>query len=95
MNELQPNETVLTGQWLVENGCVVADETCERIKWLIESRLELLARDSSGWETLYRDPRDDRFWERTYPHGRMHGGGPPELRVVPSDTAASKYGIAA
>ena len=92
---MQPNETVLTGQWLLDGERVVADETCERIEWLIDCRLEQLAKHSSGWETLYRDPRDGRLWEHTYPQGEMNGGGPPQLQVISSDAAAFKYGIAA
>jgi hypothetical protein len=94
MNELEPNESVLTGQWVMEGNRVVADETCQRIEWLVTSRLERLEKDGSGWETLYRNPRDGRLWEHTYPQGAMHGGGPPELHVISSDVAAGKYGIA-
>ena len=91
--ELQPNETVLTGDWLTEGGRIVADDVCGRIEWLVESRLERLAADASGWDTLYRDPRDGRLWERTYPRSEMHGGGPPQLRVISPDAAAAKYRI--
>jgi Immunity protein 27 len=28
---------------------------------------------------LFRDPGDDRYWERTYPQGEAQGGGPPPL----------------
>lgn len=73
----------------------VADDACVRIDWLVKSRLERLAKDASGWETLYRDPQDGRFWEHTYPQGHMHGGGPPQLKVVSSDVAISKYGVVA
>jgi hypothetical protein len=95
MNDLQPNESILTGQWVMEGDRVVADETCRRIEWLIELRLDRLANDSSGWETLYRDPRDGRLWEHTYPQSHMHGGGPPQIHIISSDVAASKYGVAA
>jgi hypothetical protein len=93
MMELQPDEIVLTGNWLVEGGSVTADDVCRRIEWLIESRLEHLAADSSGWDTLYRDPRDGRLWEHTYSQGEMHGGGPPQLKVVSPENAAAKYRV--
>ena len=32
-----------------------------------------------------------RFWERTYPQGELHGGGPPALTHIPSDAATIKY----
>ena len=91
--ELQPDEIVLTGNWLVEGERVVADDVCRRIEWLVESQLERLATDSSGWDTLYRDPRDGRLWEHIYPQSEMHGGGPPQLKVVSAESAAAKYRV--
>jgi hypothetical protein len=91
--ELQPDELMLSGKWLVEGGSVVADDVCRRIEWLVEAQLERLAADSSGWDTLYRDPRDGRLWERTYPQSEMHGGGPPELSVILPEVAAAKYRV--
>jgi hypothetical protein len=86
--QLKANETELTGHWHVQNGRVTRDTTSERIEWLIEHCLLKIA-DSpggAGWVTLYQDPRDGRFWERTYPQGEMHGGGPPQhLRTLTSD----------
>jgi hypothetical protein len=96
MKDLQSNETVVAGQWVAEGERVVANEACKRIEWLVTSRLERVPTQySSGWETLFRDPRDGRLWERTYPHGEWHGGGPPQLQVISSEAAASKYGAAA
>ena len=92
MLELQPNEIVVTGNWVVlKNGSVVSDDACRRIEWLVEMQLERLAADPSGWETLYRDPRDGRLWEYTYPQSGMHGGGPPQLLVISPEVAATKY----
>jgi hypothetical protein len=51
-------EQVLTGAWLVRDGCSHRDATCERIEWLIAYHLQKIAgsRQSGSWETLYRDP---------------------------------------
>ena len=95
MKELQPHETILTGNWLVDGTEVIGDAVDRRIEWLVDSQLERLATDSSGWETLYRDPRDGRLWERTYPHGEMHGGGPPQLSIVSAEDALLKYRVGA
>jgi Immunity protein 27 len=92
MTKLQPTETILTGRWLVHAG--QADSTTERIKWLISHCLQKIA-DSpqwGAWETLYKDPDDGRYWERTYPQGEMQGGGPPELRYLTAEEASQKYG---
>ena len=91
--ELQANETLLDGNWFVQNGRVVVDDVSKQIEWLIKSSLERLADDSSGWDTLYRDPQNGRFWECTYPHSEMHGGGPPRLKVISPEIAFKKYGV--
>ena len=93
MKELQPDETMLTGSWVQESWSVKGDDICQRIEWLIKSHLKFLAKDSTGWETLYRDSKDDRLWERTYPRGEMHGGGPPQLKMMSKEQASAKYNI--
>jgi hypothetical protein len=96
MAELAPEEVDLRGDWLAQkNRSVVADATEQRIEWLTTQKLERLASDSSGWDTLYRDPRDGRLWEPTYPQGEMQGGGPHRLHVLSRDEAAAKYSHAA
>jgi hypothetical protein len=92
MIKLKPTETQLTGKWLLRDGRVVGDETCQRIRELITSHLKELGRDPSGWDALYLDPDDGRLWELTYPQGHLQGGGPPQLRYLTSDEAKKKYG---
>lgn len=88
--DLGRDETAIRGAWLAKDGKVVVDVACERIEWLTGKRLEKVGADSSGWETLYRDPRDGRLWEKTYPHSGWHGGGPPMLVAISEATAQSK-----
>jgi Immunity protein 27 len=96
MTELAPEEADLRGDWLVQRDrTVVGDATEQRIEWLTTQKLERIATDRSGWETLYRDPRDGRFCELTYPRGEMHGGGPRRLHVLLRGEAAAKYSHAA
>jgi Immunity protein 27 len=96
MTELAPEEVDLRGDWLVQKDrSVVGDATEQRIEWLATEKLERVANDWSGWEILYRDLRDGRFWELTYPQGEMHGGGPRRLHVLSHDEAAAKYSYAA
>lgn len=87
-----PNEQAITGAWIASGPRVVGDAACERIRALMESHLQKVAIAQNGWETLYRDPDDLRLWEHTYPQSEMHGGGPPELRVIELDAARLKYG---
>lgn len=86
------NETEITGKWFMSHGRAVADETCQRIVDLTNGYLLEVCRDSSGWDTLYRDPNDGRFWELIYPQGDLQGGGPPQLRCLLADEAKGKYG---
>ena len=96
MAELEPEEVDLHGNWLVQQDhSVVADVIEQRIDWLTSHKLERIANDASGWKVLFRDPRDGRLWELTYPHGEMHGGGPRRLHVISRDKAAAKYEHAA
>jgi hypothetical protein len=90
---LQGNETTLTGKSLVLDGKVVSDATWQRIDWLVQHQLLKIASGTSGWETLYRDPNDGRYWERTYPGSEAHGGGPPRLDFITMDEVKRKYGL--
>ena len=73
------------------DGRVRGDATCERIEWLVSGYLEKIA--SSDWETLFRDPSDVRYWEKTYLQSEMHGGGPPSLFALSAEKAHAKYGF--
>jgi len=92
MQDLSPDESELRGSWLTRSGRVVKDEVTERIEWLLLNRLQRLASDASGWDTLLRSRTDGRLWELVYPHSEMHGGGPPLLRVMSPEAARIKYG---
>jgi hypothetical protein len=81
----------MVGNWIEIDGRIVGDETCERVQMLTDEYLIKVGTDSSGWETLFRDPEDGRYWERTYPHGDWHGGGPPALYYLSDKEATEKY----
>lgn len=90
---LGPDETDLIGQWVKEGNRVIGDPVEARIDRLIAHHLQKLAvsPEFGGWEILYRDPDDGRYWELTYPHGEMHGGGPKRLTNIPAMAAIAKY----
>ncbi|HEX6772188.1 MAG TPA: Imm27 family immunity protein [Acidobacteriaceae bacterium] len=88
-----PEETELNGKWRWANGKMVSDDVSQRIQQLIKNRLELVTTSKDGWTKLYKDPLDGRLWELSYPHGEMHGGGPPRLRVVAADEIADSIDI--
>jgi hypothetical protein len=93
MMKPQKDELLITGKWIVIANGVQGDEACNRIHWLTSQYLREVATSllSGGWETLFVDPDDNRYWERTYPQGEMHGGGPPQLEVISPEIAKEKY----
>jgi hypothetical protein len=92
MMNIDPSETVLIGQWVLQGACPVADDVCNRIFTLTKLHLVKLGSDASGWAVLYRDPNDGRHWELIYPQSELHGGGPPQLRCLTFDEARQKFG---
>jgi hypothetical protein len=91
--DLQPDERILDGAWIDGPGSR-HDEVDQRIFWLVSRRLTLLGVAEGGWRQLYRDPRDGRLWELTFPRGSLHGGGPRRLQCVAALGAAERYGLA-
>ncbi|MCK4563218.1 MAG: hypothetical protein KAU94_00930 [Verrucomicrobia bacterium] len=93
MKRITSLETDICGAWIESGNQVHGDETCERVKWLSEEVLVQLAfsREFGAWETLFKDPDDNRLWERHYPQGELQGGGPPALRIISEKEAREKY----
>jgi hypothetical protein len=90
---LQGNETELRGELLTTGAEVRSNHACRRIAWLLAHQLNRVAADESGEDTLYRDPRDGRLWELTYPESPSHTGGPPTLTLAMPASASAKYGV--
>ncbi len=79
---IAPGETILAGQWILRDNALVADEVSTRVNWLIANYLLRISCSADGWTVFYKDPKDERLWELSYPQSAMHGGGPPTLRCV-------------
>ena len=94
-HDLEPHERQLAGSMVELGGRTLHDEVDRRIFWLVSRRLTPLGHASGGWDQLYRDPRDGRYWELTFPHGSLHGGGPRALTCVGAELAREKYGVPA
>jgi hypothetical protein len=94
IESLRPDETELVGAWVNRSGRVEGDVVCARIESLARSHLKQIALDpvAGTWLTLFIDPADGRYWERTYPHSEWHGGGPARLSVISRDAAMERYG---
>lgn len=81
MKKLEADEVELIGARIVGEKMETDAKACERIDWLLNNVLKIFgfSEESGGWDKLYRDPADGRFWLVTYPFSEMHGGGPPTL----------------
>ena len=92
-HDLAPDELLLVGGWVEHDGRRALDDVDRRIFWLVSRRLVLRGQASGGWDQLYQDPRDGRYWELTFPEGSLHGGGPRRLECVAALVAREKYGV--
>src|ERR1700735_1433005 len=90
---IDASETEIVGAWIRVRDQVQNDENEKRIQWLIANLLNKVATDWSGWELLYRNPQDGRYWELTHPHGELQAGGPCALRFLSDEAAAQKYRV--
>jgi hypothetical protein len=93
MKNIKPNETSIIGHNIFAQGKIIGDGASQRIFDLVANYLIKLGHDQSGWDTLYKDPNDSRFWELIYPESELQGGGPPSLVLISKDAAALKYKI--
>lgn len=90
---IDSSETLLIGNWVSRGNVLVADETCKRIEYLTKHILKEVATSDDGWDTLYVDAGDFRYWELTYPNSESHGGGAPSLKCLSRQEVAGKYNI--
>ena len=93
--ELDPGERALLGSWVEAEGVRMLDDVDRRIFWLVTRRLTPRGIAHAGWEQLYQDPRDGRYWELSFPEGSLHGGGPRRLECIAACVAREKYRLAA
>lgn len=60
-----------------------------------ETRNEVveIGRSDSGWDVLYLDKSDGRYWELTYPGDKQLSGGIPSLELRSLGEITDKYKI--
>jgi hypothetical protein len=90
---LKPTETELVGKWERTGTHVEGDSTEKRITWLTLNALKKIAFTNAGYDVLYQDPQDGRYWELTFPQPQGFGAGPQRLSVLDGQTAAKKYNL--
>lgn len=90
---LKSDEFKLQGKWITSNDKVIDDEISIRIKFLKNNYLIKLATSYDGWDTLFQDSNDKRFWELIFEKSELHGGGPPSLIVISKVDIEKKYNL--
>lgn len=85
---IREDEEEIVGHRIVRDGTVDGDEATKRINYLITEKLTRFA--SSGWETVFVDPNDGRYWLLYYPQSELHGGGPPALKHISEAEAKAR-----
>ena len=93
MNKISSYEKFIKGGWEKTSDGISFDENSKRIEFLVNEYLVEVAVDKSGWNKLYQDPKDKRFWELEYQFGEMHGGGIPLLKMITHAEAKNKFNI--
>ncbi len=91
MMKIKPFETELKGGWTFSGSKVELDNVSKRIDLLISNYLIEVGVDDSGWNKLYKDPENNRYWELNYPESELHGGGAPQLKSVSQEDAEKRY----
>lgn len=90
---LKEEEKLLSGKWIFKDGKIEEDSVSKRINWLKDNYLIKIGRDKTGWEILYKDPNDGRYWELIYENSELQGGGAPTLSFISKEEAVLKYNI--
>ncbi|MVZ65370.1 hypothetical protein GQF61_05845 [Sphingobacterium sp. DK4209] len=93
MTELDKKETLLKGTLINLLNSIEYDDVSNRIFFLVENYLIEINVDSSGWNRLYKDPRDGRYWELFFSNSELQGGGAPTLRYLIKEEAIMKYNL--
>ncbi|MBC7556289.1 MAG: hypothetical protein H7195_04935 [Chryseobacterium sp.] len=91
--KLKSEETKLIGNWIFDNEKIITDPVSERINYLIKNYLIKIKTDESGWDILYQDIEDKRYWELIFSQSNLQGGGPPSLLSIDETIAKKKYNI--
>jgi hypothetical protein len=91
MSGIQPQETLILGRWVEVDADAIGDENCQRIEYLTRHVLKGIGISEDGWDLLYQDKADGRYWELIYPQSHLRGGGPPSLIALDPEHARQKY----
>lgn len=83
---------IFAGSVVLPDGTVVPDAASYRIDDLCEHYLQRLGPSLDGVSMLYRDPADNRLWERVVRTGRIDGPKVAFMQALTESEARKKYG---
>lgn len=93
MTKIEKGEILLKGAIINHLNSIEYDDVSNRIFSLVENYLVEVKVDSSGWNRLFKDPRDGRYWELSFPNSELQGGGGPTLQYLLKEEAIVKYNL--
>lgn len=88
---IKPEETEFIGRILMVNEQAINDDIAQKVNYLTKNYLVKIKTNESGWDTLYQDVNDSRFWEKLFLQSELNGGGPPSLINISEEEARLKY----
>lgn len=74
----------LSDKWVLRDGRMSNEGDARLIDALISNELTEVAVSDNGWRKLFRHRKTGCFWELSYPHSELPGGGPRRLRELVS-----------
>ncbi|MBI1190245.1 MAG: hypothetical protein GC200_06130 [Tepidisphaera sp.] len=83
---------IFAGTIVLPDGTVVPDASSYRIDDLCEHYLQRLGALLGGASVLYRDPADNRLWERVVRTSRIDGAKSAFMQALTESEAIRKYG---
>ena len=59
----------------------------------VSTKCKKVAVSKSGWDTLYIEKENGRYWIKSYPNSALHGGGQPILSKIDKALAKEQFDV--
>ena len=88
---IAPEETEIIGNWVYSDDKIEDDFNSKRIDYLTNNVLTDILVHDNGWNRLFVDERDNRYWELHFRNSELQGGGPKSLVVLDKAEVLRRY----